>query len=129
MSLWLGLKTTSKNTIKDWFGDDKMINFLQETKEVLEKYNKTFDDIIFVADCFHQLRISPEEFIRRAENIIYDNGYGLEEINTALVVVGKDFWLERHEYDGSEWWEYKSIPNIDDFTLEDKETSHTLFIH
>lgn len=101
-----------------------MINFLQETKEVLEKYNKTFDDIIFVADCFHQLCISPEEFIRRAENIIYDNGYGLEEI----VVVGKDFWLERHEYDGSEWWEYKSIPNIDDFTLEDKETSHTLFI-
>nr|DAT91171.1 MAG TPA: protein of unknown function (DUF4909) [Caudoviricetes sp.] len=106
-----------------------MINFLQETKDELKEHNKTFDDVIFVADYFQKLRISPEEFIRRAENIIYNDGYGLEEINAALVVVGKDFWLERHEYDGSEWWEYKSIPNIDDFTLEDKETGHTLFIH
>ena len=106
-----------------------MINFLQETKDELKEHNKTFDDVIFVADYFQKLRISPEEFIRRAENIIYNDGYGLEEINTALVVVGKDFWLERHEYDGSEWWEYKSIPNIDDFALEDKETGRILFIH
>lgn len=101
-----------------------MINFLQETKDILKKHNKTFDDVIFVTDCFQGLRISPKEFIRRAENIIYNNGYGLEEI----IVVGKDFWLERHEYDGSEWWEYKSIPNIDDFTLEDKEAGSRLFI-
>lgn len=47
MSLWLGQKTTSKNTIKDWFGDDKMINFLQETKDELKEHNKTFDDVIF----------------------------------------------------------------------------------
>ena len=45
----------------------------------------------------------------------YNDGYGLEEINTKLILVGKDFWLERGTYDGSEWWEYKSMPNVNDF--------------
>lgn len=35
-----------------------------------------------------------------------------------LIVVGKDFWLERHEYDGSEWWEFKSIPMEPEETIE-----------
>jgi hypothetical protein len=26
------------------------------------------------------------------------------------MVIGSDWWLERHEYDGSEWWEFKSLP-------------------
>lgn len=41
----------------------------------------------------------------------YDAGYGGEEINTNLKVVGGDWWLERHEYDGSEWWEFKRLPS------------------
>lgn len=108
-----------------------MINFLQETKYILKKHNKTFDDVIFVADRFGGLRISPKEFIRRSENINYDNSdnsYGSEEINTDLIVVGKDFWLERHKCYGFERWKYKSVPNIDDFTLEDKEAGRILFI-
>ena len=55
-----------------------------------------------------------EDFIEHA-NFEYNDGYGIEEINTDLILVGKDFWLERHEYDGSEWWEYKSMPNVNDF--------------
>ena len=55
-----------------------------------------------------------KEFLEHA-NVEYNDRYGLEEINTKLILVGKDFWLERHEYDGSEWWEYKSMPNINDF--------------
>ena len=43
-------------------------------------------------------------------NFFYDNGYGGNEIPMDLIVVGKDFWLERHTYDGAEWWEYKEIP-------------------
>lgn len=27
-----------------------------------------------------------------------------------LTLVGEDFWLERKEYDGQEWWEYKTTP-------------------
>lgn len=26
---------------------------------------------------------------------------------TDLIVCGKNWWLERHEYDGAEWWEFK----------------------
>lgn len=29
-----------------------------------------------------------------------------------LVIVGKDFWLSREEYDGSEWWEEHSKHSI-----------------
>ena len=38
-----------------------------------------------------------------------------------LVVVGDSWWLERHEYDGSEWWEYKEKPKL---ISEIKEVSH-----
>ena len=27
-----------------------------------------------------------------------------------LVIVGEDWWLERREYDGSSWWEFKTLP-------------------
>ena len=29
------------------------------------------------------------------------------EVAEDLVVVGDNWWIERHEYDGNEWWEYK----------------------
>jgi hypothetical protein len=44
-------------------------------------------------------------------NVDYDAGYGGQEIATDLVVVFADgSWLERGEYDGSEWWVYKCAP-------------------
>ena len=91
-----------------------MANLLKETKEILEQHDKTFDDIIFVGDKSDHSKMTVKEFLEHA-NFEYDDGYGLEEINTDLILVGKDFWLERHEYDGSEWWEYKSMPNVNDF--------------
>lgn len=48
----------------------------------------------------------------------YHDGFGGVEIDMGLIVVGKDFWLERHEYDGSEWWEFKSIPMEPEETIE-----------
>lgn len=44
------------------------------------------------------------------ERINVNNGYGWPEIPKDLVVVGDNWWLERAEYDGSEWWEFKTIP-------------------
>lgn len=43
-------------------------------------------------------------------DILYDNGFGGTEVNESLLVVGDKWWMERHEYDGSEWWEYKEHP-------------------
>lgn len=45
-------------------------------------------------------------------DIEYYDGFGAQEINPDLLVVGDDWWLERHEYDGSEWWEFKTMPKM-----------------
>lgn len=86
-----------------------MINLLEETKRVLKDYGHTLSDIVWVG-C-EDYRIEIDQFIELA-NVFYDNGYGGEEVATDLLVVGTDWWLERHEYDGSEWWEYKSMPQM-----------------
>lgn len=91
-----------------------MINFLEETREALNEHGKTFDDVIFVGDIYINERMSVEDFILDAD-FEYDNGYGYECINTNLILVGKDFWLERQTCDGEEWWEYKTVPNIENY--------------
>jgi len=45
-----------------------------------------------------------------AEDVNYNSGFGGQEIAKDLVVVGTGWWMERHEYDGSEWWEFKAPP-------------------
>ena len=41
----------------------------------------------------------------------YDSGYGGQELFGTLWL--KDgTWLSRGEYDGSEWWEHNSLPEI-----------------
>lgn len=39
----------------------------------------------------------------------YDNWWGSQELYWEIVFKDKT-WLERGEYDGSEWWEYKKCP-------------------
>jgi hypothetical protein len=43
----------------------------------------------------------------------YDSGYGGQELFGTLWLEDGT-WLERGEYDGSEWWEYKKTPEIPD---------------
>lgn len=49
------------------------------------------------------------------ELINYDDGYGGQEIDSSLVIVGDDWWLERAEYDGAGWFEFKKQPIALDF--------------
>ena len=84
-----------------------MSNLLVETREVLEDNNKTINDINWVGDGKYYFDVN--EFLNIA-NVKYDNGYGAPVVAQDLLVVGANWWLERHEYDGSEWWEYKEIP-------------------
>lgn len=84
------------------------MNLFEETIKELKEHGKTIDDIRWVG-C-KDYSIFFEDFIELARNTNYDDGYGAPQVCIDLLVVGKDFWLERHEYDGSEWWEYKSIP-------------------
>lgn len=90
-----------------------MEKLLRETLSELNDHGKTWDDVIWIGeenrvDC-DGYTISKSQFLELA-NKDYDDGYGGQEVNPNLLVVGEDFWLERHEYDGSEWWEYKTQP-------------------
>lgn len=83
------------------------MNLLKETKEILKDNKKNIDDIVWVGT--NKYFIDKETFIKLA-NIDYDDGYGSPKVATNLLIVGDNWWLERHEYDGAEWWEFKKIP-------------------
>jgi len=88
------------------------MNLLKETIETLELYDKSPKDVRWVGTEDGKYAISWEEFEKIAKDVEYYSGYGLQEIPDNLVVVGDDWWLERAEYDGSEWWEFKTMPKI-----------------
>jgi hypothetical protein len=86
-----------------------MKNLWKETICDLAENGKTWDDVVGI--CCDDFQITKAQFEELA-NRQYDNGYGGAEVAQDLMIVGADFWLERHEYDGSEWWEYKQRPNL-----------------
>ena len=84
-----------------------MENLLEETIKILKEYRKEISDIKWIGNYDYYINI--DDFLRVADTN-YDSGYGGQEVAVDLFIVGDDWWLERHEYDGSEWWEFKSIP-------------------
>ena len=83
------------------------MNLLVETIEVLNHYNLTEKDILWVG-C-PDFYVGADEFLKIA-NTEYEEGFGFVEVAEDLLIVGKDWWLERHEHDGKEWWEFKRFP-------------------
>ena len=86
-----------------------LINLKDETLEILNEHGKTWDDVEWIGSVSRNLTIDKNQFLILADRE-YNNGYGGNEVSLDLVVVGEDFWLERHEYDGSEWWEFRRAP-------------------
>ena len=84
-----------------------MGHLLEETLDILQDYGKTIEDVKWIGT--NEYIIPIEQFIKIADRM-YNGGYGIEEVDTGLVVVGEDWWLARAEYDGSEWWEFRKIP-------------------
>ena len=85
------------------------MNLLRETKERLEENGKASKDVKWVGNGSGTQAISWINFAMRA-NFEYDDGWGSAEIALELVVGGDDWWLERYEYDGSECWQFKTLP-------------------
>jgi len=85
-----------------------MQNLFNEIIECLKEHNLTWADVQWVGT--NQYTFSIGHFRNIALDINYNNEYGIQEINPNLKIVGSDWWLERHEYDGSEWWEFKTMP-------------------
>jgi len=82
-----------------------MSNLLKETIEKLKDNGKDESNVLWVGD--DKYKTTWENF-KQIANVEYDSGFGGQEIASDLIIMGDTFWLERHEYDGSEWWEYKS---------------------
>lgn len=92
-----------------------MSNLLKETLELLERNNKKETDVKWVGTTTHKTTWG--DFKKNAD-VDYDSGYGLPEVAQDLLVVGENWWLERGEYDGSEWWDYKEMPKEPTETIE-----------
>jgi len=101
------------------------MNLLQETLKVLRECGKTEKDIEWAGrDNFY---ISFEVF-KELANVKYNSGFGGTEVALDLVIVGKDWWLERTDYDGSEWWEFKTLPTKPQREYDaETQTSNILF--
>ena len=89
-----------------------MKNLLIETKEKLEENDKTPEDVEWCGN--EEFGWLTWEEFKELADVEYDAGFGGEEVATDLKIVGKDFWLERSTYDGSEWWEFKTLPQKPD---------------
>lgn len=85
-----------------------MRNFKKETLNILKENHLTWEDVEFIQTKDFCIK-DKDKFLEQMD-FDYDAGYGTPEIQEDLVIVGKDWWLERHEYDGSEWWEFKKKP-------------------
>ena len=51
-----------------------------------------------------------EEFLNNLD-FDYDSGYGTQMLS-GIVWLESGIWLERGEYDGSEWWSVRHYPEI-----------------
>jgi hypothetical protein len=84
-----------------------MENLHNETVRCLHENGKKGEDVLFVTD---GTTFCSWETFKENSKFSYDDGYGGNEIDLQLKIVGEGGWLERSEYDGSEWWTFKTLP-------------------
>lgn len=82
-------------------------NLLKETIAILAEHGHTLSDIEWVGGNDFEISI---DLFKKLANHDYDAGFGAQKVAADLMLVGKDFWLERHEYDGAESWDFKVLP-------------------
>ena len=83
----------------------KPLTLLEETRHDMKTNNVDESQVAWVGGS--EQWFTWDEFCSIA-NVDYDSGFGGQVVATDLIVVGNGWWLERHEYDGSEWWEFKT---------------------
>lgn len=93
-----------------------MRNLLKETIGVLTEYDLTLDDVISIQGDDFSMSI---ETFKRLADTFYNNGFGSPKVAQDLTIIGDGWWLDRAEYDGSEWWEFNQIPTIKPLSQSD----------
>ena len=92
--------------------EHKKVNLLEDTLDVLGKNGKTALDVEFIRFNTEDgaRHCEWEEFEAKASTTEYIKDYSGPHINSALMIVGRDWWMERAEYDGLEWWKFCERP-------------------
>lgn len=90
----------------------------EETIGVLKDNNKSFSDVKWIGGKKYIIPIK-DFYILSQEH--YNKSSGNQKVRPDLMIVGEDFWLERHEYDGYEWWEFKTMPTYPKNPKEENE--------
>lgn len=100
---------------------NKLKNLYRETMSTLNDHQHVPEEILWVGN--EKYKMSWEKFAEFAKDYEYNAGFGGTEVPNDLLIVGRNFWLERHEYDGSEWWEYKEQPKepVTEFNLSTRD--------
>ena len=106
------------------------MNLKEETLEIFEGIGKTIDD---VQECFIKYETHINKYgnwVNKPKKLIlcsgifnidkldinYDDGYGTQEI-FGFISFKDGTWMERGEYDGAEWWDYKKCPTVEDYNV------------
>ena len=84
------------------------MNLKDETLESMAEVGKSASDIAWIGCVDFEI---PQELFWELADAGYDCGYGVPEVAKDIMIVFRDgAWLERAEYDGSEWWDYRAMP-------------------
>lgn len=87
-----------------------MVNFKEETVDTILASGHTIDDIAWIGRNNSET-FDIDSFFELCD-FAYDAGYGSQKIVSDLIIAFKDgTWLEREEYDGSEWWSFMLYPD------------------
>lgn len=86
------------------------MNLLSESITLLERMGYTTADVLWVGNSANNTYVSWDQFAELVKGLEYNEGFGCNNIHLDLVIVGKDWWLTRHEYDGSEEWLFNKLP-------------------
>jgi hypothetical protein len=102
------------------------MTFLKETQYMMERHDLSPFDIVFIGSVDTGHSMTWEEFEVLSDET-YDTGYGAQKVASDLVIVFKDnSWLERLEYDGSEWWGFRKCPVVPHSSMRHK--THGVFV-
>lgn len=85
-----------------------MKNLYKELIDILTENNKTINNIEWIGTDKHI--VSTTDFLNIAKQTNYESGFGAQKVAKDLLIVGNDFWIMREQYDGSEWFEFYSMP-------------------
>ena len=104
---------------------EELLHILERTKSVVKcayikcergSYWDDNDSYVQPAPILLKEGYTPEEYKEFLQklNFEYDAGYGGQELYGTIWLMEDSTWLERGEYDGSEWWEYRKCPKVID---------------